>query len=381
MGIVLYDNPASSNAMKVRFLLAELGLPYERRHVPLAQPRPDWYRARYPFGTVPFFEDGDLELGESNAILRYLANREGRTDLYPAEPAARAAVDWALDAWSTQFRGALFPAERIGLMAKPIDDGGSRPEDADPAELAAAIDAARPKFDIMESFVADNGTVVGDVHARRHRVRAGAVALVPPAGLVRGLAEGGAAARDGHGPAGVLGDGADGVIPEPVRRRDLVGYGRTPPRFAWPEGAGVVVNLVLVYEEGSEYSVLWGDDRNDGWGEYADPGVQPPHRDPGTESHYEYGSRAGVWRLARIFDAAGVPVTISAAAVALELNPDVAQWMREHDHDLLGHGWRWNEPWTMSREEERTTIARAVETYERVLGRRSGGVELALVAE
>ncbi len=161
MGIVLYDNPASSNAMKVRFLLAELGLPYERRHVPLAHPRPDWYRARYPFGTVPFFEDGDLELGESNAILRYLANREGRTDLYPTAPAARAAVDWGLDAWSTQFRGAFFPAERIALMGKPIEDGGSRPEDADQAELAAAIDAVRPKLDIMESFVADNGTVVG----------------------------------------------------------------------------------------------------------------------------------------------------------------------------------------------------------------------------
>lgn len=161
MGIVLYDNPASSNAMKVRFLLAELGLEYERKHVPLAHPRPDWYRAIYPFGTVPFFEDGDLRLGESNAILRYMANREGRTDLYPTEPAARAAVDWGLDAWSTQFRGAFFPAERIGLMAKPIDDGGSRPEDADPAELAAAIDAVKPKLDIMESFVADNGTVVG----------------------------------------------------------------------------------------------------------------------------------------------------------------------------------------------------------------------------
>ena len=51
--------------------------------------------------------------------------------------------------------------------------------------------------------------------------------------------------------------------------------------------------------------MLWGDDRNDGWGEYADPGVQPPQRDPGTESHYEYGSRAGVWRLARIFDDGG----------------------------------------------------------------------------
>jgi len=96
--------------------------------------------------------------------------------------------------------------------------------------------------------------------------------------------------------------------------------------------------------------------------------VQPPHRDPGTESHYEYGSRAGVWRLARIFDAAGVPVTVSAAAVALELNPGVAGWMRERGHDLMGHGWRWIEPWTMPREHEREQIARAVETYEQVFG-------------
>ena len=161
MGIVLYDNPASSNAMKVRFLLAELGLPYERKHVPLAQPRPDWYKARYPFGTVPFFQDGDLELGESNAILRYLANREGRTDLYPAEPSARAAVDWALDAWSTQFRGTFFPAELLALMQTPIDEGGSRAEDADQPALSGAIDAVKPKLDLMERFVADNGTVLG----------------------------------------------------------------------------------------------------------------------------------------------------------------------------------------------------------------------------
>ena len=163
------------------------------------------------------------------------------------------------------------------------------------------------------------------------------------------------------------------TIPDPVRARDLVGYGRTPPAWEWPDGARVVVNLVLVYEEGSEYSVMWGDDRNDGWGEYADPGVQPPQRDPGTESHYEYGSRAGVWRLARIFDSFGVPVTVSAAAVALELNPAVADWMREHDHDLLGHGWRWTEAWTFSREEEGASIQRAISTYERVLGARPDG--------
>jgi peptidoglycan/xylan/chitin deacetylase (PgdA/CDA1 family) len=163
------------------------------------------------------------------------------------------------------------------------------------------------------------------------------------------------------------------VIPDRVRERDLVGYGRVPPAFSWPDGARVVVNVVLVYEEGAEYSALWGDDRNDGWGEYPEPGVQPPQRDLGTESHYEYGSRAGVWRLARIFDEAAIPVTVSAVAVALELNPSVADWMREHDHDLLGHGWRWIEPWGLSRDEEREQLVRAVETFERVLGVRPLG--------
>jgi peptidoglycan/xylan/chitin deacetylase (PgdA/CDA1 family) len=155
--------------------------------------------------------------------------------------------------------------------------------------------------------------------------------------------------------------------------RDLVGYGRKPPPIEWPDDARVVVNVVLVYEEGSEYSVLWGDDRNDGWGEYADAGVQPPQRDLGTETHYDYGSRAGVWRLARILDGAGVPVTVSAAAVALELNAAVGEWMRERGHDLLGHGWRWTEPWTLSRDEEQDQLGRAIETYERVLGARPLG--------
>jgi peptidoglycan/xylan/chitin deacetylase (PgdA/CDA1 family) len=164
-----------------------------------------------------------------------------------------------------------------------------------------------------------------------------------------------------------------GEIPSAVRARDMVGYGREAPGISWPGGARVVVNLVLVYEAGSEYSVAWGDDRNDGWGEYADPGVQPPQRDPGTEAHYEYGSRAGVWRLARIFDAAGVPVTVSAAAVALELNPAVAAWMRERGHDLLGHGWRWTDAWRFSHEDERHQIVRAIETFERVLGSRPVG--------
>jgi len=155
-------------------------------------------------------------------------------------------------------------------------------------------------------------------------------------------------------------------------QRDFVGYGRDRPRVTWPDGASVAINLVLVYEEGAEYSYPDGDGRSDGWGEYADA-APAGIRDLGGETHYEYGSRAGVWRLARLFDGLGVPVTVSAVAVALERNPEVAAWMRERAHDLLGHGWRWTENWTMTRDEEREHLVRAIETYERVLGERPLG--------
>jgi glutathione S-transferase len=161
MQLILYSNPISTNSMKVRFLLAELGLAYECRQIPIARPRPERYVHLYPFGTLPFLQDGEYSLGESNAMLRYLANREGRDDLYPAEPRARAHVDWALDAWSMQLRGGLYPAESIGLMHQDIERGGGRHEDADQDALAAALMGARATLDLMEAFVADNGTVTG----------------------------------------------------------------------------------------------------------------------------------------------------------------------------------------------------------------------------
>lgn len=155
-------------------------------------------------------------------------------------------------------------------------------------------------------------------------------------------------------------------------KRDFVGYGRHAPVIDWPGGARVVVNLVVVYEEGSEYSLIEGHGRNEGWGEYAFT-VDPPIRDLGTETHFEYGARVGIWRLARMLEELGIKATVSACALALDRNREVAAWMTEAGHDLLGHGWRWFEAFRQSREEERADLHRAIALYQEVLGTRPLG--------
>jgi glutathione S-transferase len=120
--LTLYDNRSSTNALKVRFLLGELGLAHERVEVPLEDERPGWYREIHPFGLVPTLRDGDLFLTQSNTILRYLADREGRDDLYPRAAAARALVDTLLDALSLEVRPALWEAELATIYGGPPTD-------------------------------------------------------------------------------------------------------------------------------------------------------------------------------------------------------------------------------------------------------------------
>lgn len=159
--LVLYDHPVSSNALKARFLLAELGLEHDKVHVSFAEPRPEWYLALNPFGRIPTLVDGDLVLPESNAILRYLAHRESRHDLYPLEPRERAAVDCALDAWSTQVRPALYQLEDVALFHRDLEEGGGSWEEGDQAEIEARRPRAEASLDTFERFVAGNGTVLG----------------------------------------------------------------------------------------------------------------------------------------------------------------------------------------------------------------------------
>ena len=134
-------------------------------------------------------------------------------------------------------------------------------------------------------------------------------------------------------------------------KRDFVGYGRRVPKVRWPNDARVAISIVLNYEEGSEYSHANGDGRNDGLTEviYA---MDPKYRDLCAESVFEYGSRAGIWRLERLFTEFKIPITFYACAVALERNREVGAWIKEAGHEPCCHGWRWEEVWLLSRSEE-----------------------------
>lgn len=156
--------------------------------------------------------------------------------------------------------------------------------------------------------------------------------------------------------------------------RDFVGYGKTPPDPKWPGGARVAINFIVNYEEGSEYSVPDGDGRSEATltdAGASDMGVGG--RDLAAESMFEYGSRVGFWRLHNLFHKRGVPLTISASALALERNPDAAKAIAEAGHDLLCHGWRWVNQYQMSEEEEREHIRKAVASLKETVGQRPIG--------
>ena len=158
----------------------------------------------------------------------------------------------------------------------------------------------------------------------------------------------------------------------PGPKRDFRGYGRQIPQVRWPDGARVAVSLVLNYEEGSERSHPAGDGTNDGLQEviYA---MDPAIRDLAAESVFEYGARAGIWRFERLMTEYGLPVTFFACAVALEQNREVADWIREAGHEPCCHGWRWEEVFRLSRDEEREHIQRAIASITETVGTRPKG--------
>jgi allantoinase len=156
--------------------------------------------------------------------------------------------------------------------------------------------------------------------------------------------------------------------------RDLVGYGSCPPHPRWPHEARVAVQFVLNIEEGAESSILNGDARSEAW-LHELPG-RPPRtgeRDLSVEGMYEYGSRAGVWRVLRLFSARELPLTAFAVGRALELNPQIAGALRAAGHEVAGHGYRWLDYREIPEDEEREHIRRTIESIERLCGTRPVG--------
>ena len=158
----------------------------------------------------------------------------------------------------------------------------------------------------------------------------------------------------------------------PGPKRNHLGYGRNVPKVFWPNGERVAVSLIVNWEEGSEYAMAYGDQRNEGLAEI-NYSMGPEFRDLCVESVYEYGSRAGIWRLQRMFDAAGVKCTFFGAAIAFQRAPEVSAWVREAGHEPCSHGYRWEEAWLLDRDEEREHINEAVRIIEEATGQRPKG--------
>jgi glutathione S-transferase len=157
--MLLYDNPASSNALKVRFLLAELGLAYDRREIPMLRPRPDEYVALNAFTGIPTLDDDGFVLTESNAILRYLALRENREDLYPTEARGHARVNELLDRFALTVRPAFFKHEAAALGFKFGTGFGGVPNDPErAAEIAVQI---APQIELLEAVLSEGEYALG----------------------------------------------------------------------------------------------------------------------------------------------------------------------------------------------------------------------------
>ncbi|HEX4768668.1 MAG TPA: allantoinase PuuE [Lichenihabitans sp.] len=156
--------------------------------------------------------------------------------------------------------------------------------------------------------------------------------------------------------------------------RDMVGYGAEPPHAAWPDGARIAVQFVINYEEGGENNILHGDAASEAFlSEIVGAQPRPGQRHMNMESIYEYGSRAGYWRLHRMFTARHMPVTVYAVASALERYSGIVASMQGAGWEIATHGLKWIDYRDYPAEEERTHVAEAVRLQTALTGERPLG--------
>ncbi|MDE3238850.1 MAG: allantoinase PuuE [Paracoccaceae bacterium] len=156
--------------------------------------------------------------------------------------------------------------------------------------------------------------------------------------------------------------------------RNMQGYGQHAPDARWPGGAKVAVQIVLNYEEGGENCILHGDAASEAFlSDIAGAAMWPGQRHWNMESSYEYGARAGFWRLHRLFTSKGIPVTIYGVATALARSPEQVAAMKSAGWEIASHGLKWVEHKDMPESEERAAIAEAIRLHTEVVGERPLG--------
>ena len=162
---------------------------------------------------------------------------------------------------------------------------------------------------------------------------------------------------------------------EPSYPRDLIGYGRNPPHPHWPGDARICVQFVVNYEEGGENNILHGDRASEAFlSEMVGAAPWPGQRHMSMELIYEYGSRAGFWRLWRMFTERNMPVTVFGVATALQRNPEAVAAMQEADWEIASHGLKWIDYKDFGLEEERAHLNEAIRIHTQVTGERPLGL-------
>jgi allantoinase len=150
--------------------------------------------------------------------------------------------------------------------------------------------------------------------------------------------------------------------------RDLIGYGRNPPDPKWPGDARIAVQFVLNYEEGGENSVLHGDAASEQFLSEVVNAAAYPARHLSMESMYEYGSRAGVWRILREFERRGLPLTVFGVSMALQRHPELVKALLESGHEIACHGWRWIHYQEVDEATERQHMHKAIDVIRELTG-------------
>ena len=153
----------------------------------------------------------------------------------------------------------------------------------------------------------------------------------------------------------------------------MIGYGSKGLKVVWPNNARIAVQIVLNYEEGAESCVLNGDKNSEIFLSEIIGAKPMKERHMSMESLYEYGSRAGFWRLHKLFQEKKIPITVFGVGMALEKNPEICKTIKDAGYEVASHGWRWIDYQNIKKTEEKKHMKLAIQTHKNIFGERPNG--------